>query len=160
MARNRTAKNWTAYEAAKTIHEGNDFEAIVDIFKRFPVFGMECTKLNEAGLDILKALGDFTARKMNAYLRDAAGLSDDDSDENEEQDEKPVKKYSKKSDLVDNDEDNEDDDDDDDEEEEPTPKKRGRKPKKEEKKSSKKSKKSKKVDDDDDDDDDFDFDDD
>lgn len=145
MARKVTAKNWTAYEAAKIILDGKDFEAIVDIFKRFPVFGMVCTKMNEAGLDILKALGDFTARKMNAYLRDASGLSeDDDSDDDaeDEADDKPAKKSSKKVD--------EDDDEDEDEDDEEKPMKKGKNG----------AKKSSKKPSDEDDDDDFDFDDD
>lgn len=157
MARNRTAKNYTAYEAAKIIIEGKDFEAITDIFKRFPVFGMTCIKMNEASLDILKALGEFTARKMNAYMRSVLGIDEGESDEDDDEEKsevKPAKKSAKKTVVEDDDDDDEDEDEDDEEEEKPA-KKRGRAAKNV-KKSAKKS--SKKVEEDDDDD--FDFDDD
>ena len=142
MARNRTAKNYTAYEAAKIIIEGKDFEAITDIFKRFPVFGMTCIKMNEASLDILKALGEFTARKMNAYLRSVLGIGDDEADDDDDEEKsevKPVKKSAKKTVVEDDDDDEADDEDDDDEEEEKPAKKRVRAAKNV-KKSAKKSK--------------------
>ena len=119
MARNRTAKNYTAYEAAKIIIEGKDFEAITDIFKRFPVFGMTCIKMNEASLDILKALGEFTARKMNAYLRSVLGIDEGESDEDDDEEKsevKPVKKSAKKTVVEEDDDDDDDEDEDEDDE--------------------------------------------
>lgn len=155
------AKNWTAYEAAQTIIDGKDFDAIVDIMKRFPVFGMTAIKLNDAALSLLKVLPEnMTARKFNAYLRDSMGLTDEDTTEDDyneddynEDDEKPVKEDKKKGKRgrpAKKAEDPEEDEDDDDEDEAPKkkPGKRGR--------PAKKSKKP--VDEDDDDDFDFDYD--
>ena len=88
------AKNWTAYEAAKVIHEGTDFESISDILRRFPVFGVMALKLNDGGVEMMRALPEYiTARKINSYFKKAFGLVDDtDADSDDEvAEEKPAK---------------------------------------------------------------------
>lgn len=160
------AKNWTIGEAARVIFEGVDVAAVTDIGRRFPLFSVLASKMNEAGIKMLEAMPDYiTARKAESALKGDVAVADE---EDEVAEEKPAKKEKAKKEKAKKEkpakkakpvvEDDDDDFDDDDEEEEVKPAKKAKKavkPAKPEKKAKKPV-----IEDDDDDDDDFDFDDD
>lgn len=65
------ATNWSGYEAAKEILEGNNIENIAEIGSRFPLFARTVAfSGSEQLLDILKALPKVTARVIETGLKD------------------------------------------------------------------------------------------
>lgn len=64
------ATNWSGYEAAKEILEGNNIENIAEIGSRFPLFARTVAfSGSEQLLDILKALPKVTARVIETGLK-------------------------------------------------------------------------------------------
>ena len=97
------AKNWTVAEAYEALRNG-DKEARIDIGRRFPLFATATED------EIISALPSYlTARKLEALLKEDAGVSEDDVEEVEEVEEaKPAKKAKAKK-VVEDDEDEEED---------------------------------------------------
>lgn len=63
------AKNWKPIEAAEAI-KGNEVANMIDFGRRFPLATIAISQLNEAGIEILKALPDFmTMRKLESGLK-------------------------------------------------------------------------------------------
>lgn len=64
------ATNWSGYEAAKEILEGNNIDNIAEIGSRFPLFARTVAfSGSEQLLDILKALPKVTARVIETGLK-------------------------------------------------------------------------------------------
>lgn len=88
------AKNYNIGEVVKIVAEGKDFEAIMDIGRRYPLLMNKVTKLvtlaGEAASDFFSYMPEYlTANKVNKMIKDA--VIDEDT-EAEEVEEKPVKK--------------------------------------------------------------------
>lgn len=73
------ATNWSGYEAAKEILEGNNIENIAEIGSRFPLFARTVAfSGSEQLLDILKALPKVTARVIETGLK---GIEDTEGEQ-------------------------------------------------------------------------------
>ena len=93
------ATNWSGYEAAKEILEGNNIENIAEIGSRFPLFARTVAfSGSEQLLDILKALPKVTARVIETGLK---GIEDTEEEQ----------KAGKKKAVSEEDDDFEEDDD-------------------------------------------------
>ena len=91
------AKNYSIGEAVKIIAEGKDFEAIMDIGRRYPILMNKTTKLvtlaGDTAVDFFTYMPEYlTANKVNKAMKDA--VIDEDAEE-EVEEEKPVKKEKK-----------------------------------------------------------------
>ena len=90
------ATNWSAYEAAKEILEGNNIENIAEIGSRFPLFSRTVAfSGSEQLLDILKALPKVTARVVETGLKDI-DIDDVETEEVAEETQEKATKESKK----------------------------------------------------------------
>ena len=118
------AVNYSGYDAIKTIKDGKDVEAIIDIAKRYPMLAVLANSIDESAMKMFEAFPEYiTARKINSALSEGVRKSKEaDTDTDEDEDEAPKKKgkkdaqkpkKGKKSKPV------EDDDEDEDDEEEP-----------------------------------------
>lgn len=149
------AEQYTVREAYNIVM-GSDVEKRIDVAKRYPMFSQVANALPEFAVDMINAIPNMSARKIERYYQDFLlgkndAESEDDDDEAEEVVEEPKKKSkrgrpSKKAKPVEDDDDEDDSEDEEDDDEKPK-KKRGRPAKK------------KQPEPDEDDDDDFDFDD-
>ena len=89
------AKNYNIGEVVKIVAEGKDFEAIMDIGRRYPLLMNKVTKLvtlaGETASDFFSYMPEYlTANKVNKMIKDA--VIDEDAEEAEE---KPAKKEKK-----------------------------------------------------------------
>ena len=90
------AINWNAYDAAKVVIEGKDVANIQDIGSRFPLFSRAVMAAGEGVLQLLAALKDYTARKLEMNMKTAGEDVEDAEEVAEEKEEKPEKKASEK----------------------------------------------------------------
>ena len=91
------ATNWSGYEAAKEILEGNNIENMTEIGSRFPLFARTVAfSGSEQLLDILKALPKVTARVIETGLKDIDDVETEVEDA-EEKDEAPKKSAKKET---------------------------------------------------------------
>lgn len=114
------AKNYNIGEVVKIVAEGKDFEAIMDIGRRYPLLMNKVTKLvtlaGETASDFFSYMPEYlTANKVNKMIKDAVIDEDaEEADEAEEAEEKPVKKEKKtkktKKEEVEDEDDAEDED--------------------------------------------------
>lgn len=95
------AKNYNIGEVVKIVAEGKDFEAIMDIGRRYPLLMNKVTKLvtlaGETASDFFSYMPEYlTANKVNKMIKDAVIDEDaEEVEETEEAEEKPVKKEKK-----------------------------------------------------------------
>ena len=95
------AKNYNIGEVVKIVAEGKDFEAIMDIGRRYPLLMNKVTKLvtlaGETASDFFSYMPEYlTANKVNKMIKDAVIDEDaEEAEETEEAEEKPAKKEKK-----------------------------------------------------------------
>lgn len=95
------AKNYNIGEVVKIVAEGKDFEAIMDIGRRYPLLMNKVTKLvtlaGETASDFFSYMPEYlTANKVNKMIKDAVIDEDaEEAEDTEEADEKPAKKEKK-----------------------------------------------------------------
>lgn len=119
------AKNYNIGEVVKIVAEGKDFEAIMDIGRRYPLLMNKVTKLvtlaGETASDFFSYMPEYlTANKVNKMIKDAVIDGDaEEAEDTEEAEEKPAKKEKatkkeKKAKKVEDDEEEADDAEDED----------------------------------------------
>lgn len=92
------AKNYNIGEVVKIVAEGKDFEAIMDIGRRYPLLMNKVTKLvtlaGETASDFFSYMPEYlTANKVNKMIKDAVIDEDaEEAEDTEEAEEKPAKK--------------------------------------------------------------------
>lgn len=92
------AYNWTVKEMYEKYLSG-DAACIADAGKRFPFAARVLAMIgdNQGGRELVNSFPDnFTANKLNGYLKATAGVSDTGDDGEEAADEKPVKQTGSK----------------------------------------------------------------
>ena len=95
------AKNYNIGEVVKIVAEGKDFEAIMDIGRRYPLLMNKVTKLvtlaGETASDFFSYMPEYlTANKVNKMIKDAVIDEDaEEAEDTEEAEEKPAKKEKK-----------------------------------------------------------------
>lgn len=94
------AKNYNIGEVVKIVAEGKDFEAIMDIGRRYPLLMNKVTKLvtlaGETASDLFNYMPEYlTANKVNKMIKDA--VLDGESDEADETEEKDITESEKKA---------------------------------------------------------------
>lgn len=94
------AKNYNIGEVVKIVAEGKDFEAIMDIGRRYPLLMNKVTKLvtlaGETASDLFNYMPEYlTANKVNKMIKDA--VLDGESDEADETEEKDIAESEKKA---------------------------------------------------------------
>lgn len=94
------AKNYNIGEVVKIVAEGKDFEAIMDIGRRYPLLMNKVTKLvtlaGETASDFFSYMPEYlTANKVNKMIKDA--VIDEDAEEAEDTEEKDIPESEKKT---------------------------------------------------------------
>ena len=95
------AKNYNIGEVVKIVAESKDFEAIMDIGRRYPLLMNKVTKLvtlaGETASDFFSYMPEYlTANKVNKMIKDAVIDEDaEEAEDTEEAEEKPAKKEKK-----------------------------------------------------------------